>query len=42
MKKFKKTSLLSLLILAITFVSCDEDDFLKEVNPNAITSDTFW
>ncbi|TCI94157.1 RagB/SusD family nutrient uptake outer membrane protein [Tenacibaculum sp. M341] len=42
MKKFKQIKFLSLLILVITFVSCDEDEFLREVNPNAVTEDTFW
>ncbi|WP_075342982.1 RagB/SusD family nutrient uptake outer membrane protein [Tenacibaculum agarivorans] len=42
MKNLKKISLLSLLFLVVTLVSCDEEEFLKEVNPNAITEDTFW
>lgn len=42
MKKLKNKRLLSLLILVISLVSCDEDEFLKEVNPNTLTADTFW
>lgn len=32
-----------LLVLSCLFmVSCNEESFLEEINPNAITSDTFW
>ncbi|UXX81286.1 RagB/SusD family nutrient uptake outer membrane protein [Reichenbachiella carrageenanivorans] len=42
MKKIKNT-ILSVIVLSVLILSgCDHDDFLTEVNPNAITSDTFW
>ena len=40
MKKLKKYILLSLSVIALA--SCDEDSFLTQINPNAISTDTFW
>ncbi len=40
MKIIKKYIVLSLSVLALS--GCDEGDFLTQVNPNAITTDTFW
>ncbi len=30
------------LVLTALFISCDQDAFLDEVNPNTITTSTFW
>ncbi|TRX59967.1 RagB/SusD family nutrient uptake outer membrane protein [Fulvivirga sp. M361] len=39
----KNLKLYLLFILSvITATGCDEEDFLDETNPNAITTDTFW
>ena len=38
----KNNTLLILFICSLFFLACDEDSFLEEVNPNAITTDTFW
>ncbi|TXE13154.1 RagB/SusD family nutrient uptake outer membrane protein [Seonamhaeicola algicola] len=41
MKIYNK--ILSLIFLSmLAFVSCDESNFLEEINPNAITTETFW
>ncbi|MCL5246288.1 RagB/SusD family nutrient uptake outer membrane protein [Cellulophaga sp. 20_2_10] len=42
MKLIKNNTLLFALVCSLFFVACDEDSFLTEVNPNAITTDTFW
>ena len=42
MKNIKNIYIKLLLVTAITFISCDEDSFLEQVNPNAITENTFW
>jgi len=36
-----KTSAL-VFLFALVFMGCDEDSFLEEINPNAITTATFW
>ncbi len=41
--KFIKKNILKLMMLSsLVFTSCNENDFLDEVNPNSITSATFW
>ena len=42
MKLIKNNTLLFVFVCSLFFVACDEDSFLTEVNPNAITTDTFW
>lgn len=42
MKLLKNISLILIFLVSFAFVACDEDRFLEEINPNAITSDTFW
>ena len=42
MKLIKNNTLLFAFVCSLFFVACDEDSFLTEVNPNAITTDTFW
>ena len=38
---YNKTSAL-IFLCTLAFFGCNEDRFLEEVNPNAITTDTFW
>lgn len=42
--KISLTKILGLLVLPCFFIftACDEDEFLTELNPNNITTDTFW
>ena len=42
MRNLKKIILFLLLIIIVSLGSCDEGEFLTEVNPNAVTEDTFW
>lgn len=42
MKLFKNNILTVVFFFSLFFVGCDEDSFLEEINPNAITTDTFW
>ncbi|MEM8583355.1 MAG: RagB/SusD family nutrient uptake outer membrane protein [Bacteroidota bacterium] len=35
-------SAITLLLVSGSFFSCNEEEFLTEINPNAITSETFW
>ncbi|MDV7186029.1 RagB/SusD family nutrient uptake outer membrane protein [Lutibacter sp. TH_r2] len=42
MKNIKNIYIKLFLITAIAFIGCDEDNFLEQVNPNAITEDTYW
>lgn len=42
MKLIKNYNLLFIFICSLFFIACDENNFMEEVNPNAITSDTFW
>ncbi|MEQ9289667.1 MAG: RagB/SusD family nutrient uptake outer membrane protein [Cyclobacteriaceae bacterium] len=38
----KQIKIFFLVVTVLMASSCNEDDFLTEVNPNAITPDTFW
>lgn len=43
MKKINKTVIkISFLFATLFFISCNEESFLEEINPNAITEATFW
>ncbi len=42
MKLFKNKILTLTFLSCFLLTGCDEDSFLEEINPNAITSDTFW
>lgn len=42
MKNIKNIYIKLLLVITIVLISCNEDSFLEQVNPNAITEDTFW
>ncbi|TYA73902.1 RagB/SusD family nutrient uptake outer membrane protein [Seonamhaeicola marinus] len=42
MKIFKNKILIVVFLSLVAFVSCDESHFLEEINPNAITTETFW
>ncbi|MBJ7880122.1 RagB/SusD family nutrient uptake outer membrane protein [Gelidibacter salicanalis] len=42
MKKIKNISLFSFFLFLLTYTSCSEEEFLEEINPNAITTETFW
>tara|TARA_R110002126_G_scaffold291782_1_gene458000 strand:+ start:5459 stop:7189 length:1731 start_codon:yes stop_codon:yes gene_type:complete len=42
MKLFKNNIFTFAIFCSLFFVACDEDSFLEEVNPNAITTETFW
>ena len=42
MKLFKNKILNIIIICSIFLGACDESSFLEEINPNAITTDTFW
>jgi hypothetical protein len=39
---YKKPTLVLGMILMLISTSCDEDSFLTQDNPNAITTNTFW
>lgn len=41
--KLIKNNIVKLTLLgSLVFLGCNEDNFLEEINPNAITTDTFW
>lgn len=42
MKLFKNKILTLTFLSCLVLIGCDEDSFLEEINPNAITTDTFW
>ena len=42
MKLLKNITFTLIFLSSFAFVACDEDKFLEEINPNAITTDTFW
>lgn len=42
MKLLKNITFTLIFLCSFAFVACDEDRFLEEINPNAITTDTFW
>lgn len=42
MKKIKNNLVKLTLLFALVITSCDESVFLEELNPNAITPETFW
>lgn len=42
MKNINKISIFSLFLALFIFIGCDEQEFLEEINPNAITDATFW
>ena len=42
MKLLKNKSFKLIFLLSVVFIGCSEDKFLEEINPNAITTDTFW
>ncbi|GGZ67978.1 RagB/SusD family nutrient uptake outer membrane protein [Algibacter mikhailovii] len=42
MKLLKNKSFTLIFLLSVVFIGCSEDKFLEEINPNAITTDTFW
>lgn len=42
MKLFKNKIFTLTFLSFFLLIGCNEDSFLEEINPNAITSDTFW
>lgn len=42
MKSIKNKALKLVFFSALIFLGCNESHFLEEINPNAITTDTFW
>lgn len=42
MKNLKNFRIMSFFLFLTFFMGCNEDQFLDQVNPNAITTDTFW
>ncbi|MGY6649797.1 RagB/SusD family nutrient uptake outer membrane protein [Wenyingzhuangia sp. IMCC45574] len=42
MKYFNKISIILLSSAALLTTSCNEEEFLTEINPNATTKETFW
>ncbi|MFD1315210.1 RagB/SusD family nutrient uptake outer membrane protein [Namhaeicola litoreus] len=42
MEIIKNKQIILFLVATFIFVSCNEDEFLEQVNPNAITTATFW
>lgn len=42
MKIFKNKILNTILICSLFLSACEESSFLEEINPNAVTTDTFW
>ncbi|MGB5262054.1 MAG: RagB/SusD family nutrient uptake outer membrane protein [Lutimonas sp.] len=42
MKILKNIKIIFFIVAPCLIVSCNEDDFLEEINPNAVTTSTFW
>ncbi|RKR14386.1 putative outer membrane starch-binding protein [Maribacter vaceletii] len=42
MKLLQNKISIAICVCSLFFIGCNEDSFLEEINPNAITTETFW